>query len=123
MSHLYHITNSVAVDRFCAVKLADLNYNPESNRRDDTGSLYAAPIVKTNWNAPIGLVAVYASTNGDPILLAQIEDGDITWFEETNETPGLESIIDVLRAAKWNHPGTGEGYSYLVEESLPVARD
>ena len=118
MKSKYFLTNSVVVDQFCAVKLADLNYKSGSERNDDHGALYVAPVVKTNWDAPVGLLALYATTNGDPIMLAQIEDGELTWCEETNETPGMESVREVLERAAWCHPSNGEGYSYLVEESL-----
>lgn len=109
----YFLTPTLAVDRHCAVKLANLNYNPGSSRADDLGSLYVAPVVRCGWKAPLGLLAVYATTNGDPILLAQIEDGELTWLDEE-----IESMREVLESAEWIHHGSGEGYSYIVEESL-----
>lgn len=118
MKNKYFLTGLVAVDKFCAVKLADLSYSYGSERKDDSGALCVAPVVQTNWDAPVGLLAIYSTTNGDPIMLGQIEDGEITWFHESNETPGIESVREVLERAAWCHPANGEGYSYLVEESL-----
>jgi hypothetical protein len=118
MKNQYYITSSIAIDQFCAVKLAELNYKDGSDRNDDHGALYIAPLTKANWDAPLGLIILYATTNGDPIMLAQIEDAELTWFEETNETPGLESLREVLERANWLHPSSGEGYSFLVEDSL-----
>jgi hypothetical protein len=118
MKHASHLTNSLTVDRFCAVKIADLNFKEESGRPDDQGALWIAPVIKTGWDAPAGLLALYASTNGDPILLGQIEDGDLTWVNGNDRDSGMdESIKEVLLRSHWIHRNDGEGYSYLVMDA------
>lgn len=116
----YHITNTLAVDRFCAVKLANLNYKQDSRRSDDLGSLWVAPVISAGWAAPLGLLAIFATTNGDPIFLGLIEDGEVTWCEEGADSPGIDSVLDVLERAEWIHSDSGEGYSFLLQESLPI---
>lgn len=59
---MYHITNHLAVARNFQVTLAD-----NGQVGDSKTWLNAAPIVK---GENIGGIAVYISTNGDPVLLA-----------------------------------------------------
>ena len=118
MKHIHHITNSLAVDHFARVKLADLSYSKDSQRPDDCGSLYIAPIVAADWDVTPGLIALYATTNGDSILLGLIEHGDLTWVEPLYGEGGLnDAMIEVLSRAAWDHPRSGEGYSYLVADA------
>jgi hypothetical protein len=101
MKH-YHITNSLAVNAAFALRLASLDYDPGSNRPDDAGSLYVAPVSKSSCEAPVGLLAIYASTNCDPILVGQVEDGDVTWFDHSEHSEGLsDSMNEVLARACW----------------------
>lgn len=113
MKAKHFVSQSVAVDQFCAVKLADLTYTEGSSRPDDCGSLWVAPIVWAAWGAPLGILALYATTNGDPILLGQIEDGEVLWDRDA-----LANICDALISSDWVHRPDGEGYSYLVMDSI-----
>lgn len=101
MKH-YHITNSLAVNPAFALRLAALDYNPGSNRPDDSGSLYVAPVSKASWDAPAGLLAIYAISNGDPILVGQMQDGEVFWIDQTDNSEGLsEHMLATLAAAVW----------------------
>ncbi len=116
----YWITNGTAVDFSMKIKIADITWVEGSNRPDDWGSVYVAPVCEANWSAPLGLglVMVYATTNGDPVALAQIEDGELTWFEESSSTPGIDNVRPILARANWIHDPAAENYSFLVMESV-----
>jgi hypothetical protein len=114
-SHLHYITNATAVDQFCAVPLAHLSYSPDSNRPDDRGILYVAPIAKASWDAPVGILLLYATTNGDPIELGQIEDGELAWTADASTMNGMRAV---LARADWIHPRNGEGYSYMLTDAV-----
>lgn len=97
----YYITNTIAIDPAFALCLASLVYKPGSNRPDDCGSLYVAPVCAAIWDAPAGVLALYASTNGDPILIGQIEDREITWIDENNSDTFPEHMRTALESACW----------------------
>ena len=110
VKHQYFLTHSISVDRFCSVRLAHLEYQPRSHRPDDCGGLYVAPII--SGIKAQGMLALYSTTNGDPIILGNIEDGELTWYDD------IEHVVDSLKKAEWNHRPDGEGYSYLVESEV-----
>jgi len=120
----YWIKNELAVDFAMRIKLADLDYaNDGKNRADDQGSLWVAPVVQVKgWTAPLGMLALYASTNGDPIFLGQIENGDVVWQQEGAEgEPLSDDMREVLDRADWIGDN-GDGYVWTVKESIPYAK-
>jgi hypothetical protein len=103
------------------VKLADLQYRIGSHRQDDLGALYVAPVCEAKFDVSLGALALYATTNGDPIWLGWITDGALELTEPTSTLPGMDGdMAAVLSRAGWNHNKTGEGYSYLVEEAVEM---
>jgi len=120
-NHTEYITNEVQVDRFVRVRLASLEYNPDSNRPDDCGELYVAPVTRlAGHESSGGELCLFATTNGDPILLGFIRDGELEFTPATERESGLdESMIDALKRAVWHHPANSDNsYSYLVADAV-----
>lgn len=118
MTNKYWITNETAVDFAMRIKIGEVCWTEGSDRPDDQGSIYVAPVCFAKWDAPLGLVLIYATTNGDPVALGQIEDGEVTWFEESSQNPGFEAVKPVLERANWIHDSGAENYSFLVKDSV-----
>lgn len=117
----YYLTNDLAVDSHLKVALADLCYVPDSDRDDDRGRLMVSPVVKfPGGDAPLGLLALYCTTNGDPVQVGLIEDGEITWLPEFADD--AESWLwPVLRTATWEDPGNPDDwYGYAVQDAIPA---
>lgn len=114
------INNGVQVDRYARVRLAGLEYQPGSNRPDDCGGLYVAPITQIkNGSVTAGQLALFATSNGDHMLLGFITDGQIRFIRSTERESGMdEFMLEVLQSAGWDHPKTDDSYSYLVEDAV-----
>jgi hypothetical protein len=121
----YFLTNSLAVNPAFSVKLADLNYNESSNRMDDRGSLFVAPVSQTGWDAPVGLLALFASTNGDPIYLAQIEEDSLIWVDGNDADVFPEHMRFPLENASWVDVANDDAAELLefVRNQIPVKQD
>lgn len=121
MKH-YHLNQHLSVNRGFAIKLADLRYDPSSDRPDDCGSLYVAPVSQASWDAPIGLLALYATTNGDPVVLAQIEENDLTWIDENNSDVFPEHMRTAMESAGWSELSNDEAAELLelVRNAIPA---
>lgn len=103
--HMLDLSQTVTVDRWCGVKLADLYRSP----REWVGAVYVAPMLSGWPQMPPGVLSVYATINGgDPIMLAQIEGGEITWLDDAG--------AGLMDWAEWHR---SEGYCHLVEMSFP----
>ena len=118
MKNEYWITNATAVDFAMKIKIGEVCWVEGSTRPDDQGSIFVAPVCRSKWNSPLGLVLIYLTTNGDPVAVGQIQDEEVIWFEESNQTPGFEVLKPILERANWILDPKVEDYSFLVKESL-----
>jgi hypothetical protein len=114
-----YITRNIAIHPAFEIRLAALDYNPGSGRPDDCGSLFVAPVVQVTSNYFIaGTLAIYSSTNGDPIFLGFIEGNEVTW-EDEEEVVGL---FQILRDACWldeKVPESAVSLLELIRDSIP----
>ena len=118
--HTEWINNYVQIDRYSRIRLAGLSYQPDSDRPDDCGGLYIAPVVQVRGlGVPPGQLCLYATTNGDSIRLGFVTDGRLEFVHGTDSEEGMnEDMLDVLRRAVWDHPRQDESYSFEVLESI-----
>jgi hypothetical protein len=112
------ITNEVQVDRYARIRLAGINYKEGSDRPDEWGGLYVAPITMIRGcEVPTGQLCIFCTTNGDPTRIGFITDGDVVFVQDNGD--GInEQLLEVLNRADWEDPQCGEGYSYLVRDAL-----
>lgn len=126
MKNTEWLTNYVQVDRYARVRLARLEYAPQSNRPDDCGGLYIAPVTQVRGGeVPAGQLAIFATTNGGPTLLGYITDGNIQFVRATDRESGMdEAMLDVLKRAAWDHPpNSDDSYSYTIEDAVSGSFD
>lgn len=120
MKHTTYVTKGVQVDHFARVKIARLDYDPADDRADCKGALYIAPITRIHGLAPAdwaGELCLYATTNADPVIIGYLRDGGVQFIPE--EAGGVsDDMLRVLQRAQWEHPSSGEGYSFVVEDAI-----
>ena len=110
MKNVHWITNETAVDFAMKIKIGEVFWVEDSTRPDDYGDIFVAPVCRAKWNSPLGLVLIYGTTNGGPVALGKIEDGEVVWFDEV--------LKPILERANWILDPKVEDYSFLVKESL-----
>lgn len=81
----YWITNTISVNRYFEKTLACLHFNLADPRADCSGKLMVAPLSANTTGAR---EVLYATTNGEPILVGINWGGEWEW-----EPSGMEQII------------------------------
>jgi hypothetical protein len=118
---LHWITNYIAVNADRAIKLANLDYSPEtsSSTGRDLGVLYAAPIAKTSgeWKPGVDELAIYATTNSDPILLGRTHASKVVWCDGDSDFDPYEMWATLRIATGWTDSELGR----LVVAAVPSA--
>jgi hypothetical protein len=100
--------------------LADLDFAPEesSNNGNDLGTLYATPIAKTSgteWKPGDGHLAIYATTNSDPILLGHLLASKVVWFDGDSDFDPYEMWNTLGNATGWSDTDLGR----LIRGTIP----
>ncbi len=117
---LQWITSYLAVNADRAIKLANLDYAPEESSATggDLGVLYAAPIAKTagiEWKPGQDELAIYATTNADPILLGRLLASKVAWCDGDSDFDPYEMWNTLSIATGWADTDMGR----IVRAAIP----